>query len=175
MLRGPKAILSSAIANALGTYFELDASAIESNLIKDAKIVLNQVKLKQQTARLALNSAGNATVFTVNGCVERVELKWEWSVGYGNVSCNRLYLYYESHRFCSSRMIVLILNLFSHSNNSSRMQSFQLQKPISSAFLNMTKYKALMIMRKHSMPAALLILITLMMPHNRKSNKKSVG
>ena len=86
MLKGPKAILSSAIANALGTYFEVDASAIESNLIKDAKIVLNQVKLKQQTSRLALNSAGNATVFTVTGDVQRVELKWEWSVGYGSVS-----------------------------------------------------------------------------------------
>lgn len=86
MLKGPKAILSSAIANALGTYFEVDASAIESNLITDAKIVLNQVKLKKQTSRLALNSSGNATVFTVTGGVERVELSWEWSVGYSSVS-----------------------------------------------------------------------------------------
>lgn len=90
MLKGPKGILSSAIANALGTYFEVDASAIESNLIKDAKIVLKQVKLKKQTSRLALNSAGNATVFTITGNVERVELSWEWSVGYGAVSSKLL-------------------------------------------------------------------------------------
>ena len=85
-MKGPKAILSSAIANALGTYFEVDASTIESNLIKDAKIVLNKTNLKKQTSRLALNSAGNATVFTITGGVEKVELKWEWSVAYGSVS-----------------------------------------------------------------------------------------
>eukprot|EP00804_Cyclotella_cryptica_P010765 CCRYP_005537-RC/>CCRYP_005537-RC protein AED:0.22 eAED:0.22 QI:177/1/1/1/1/1/3/888/691 len=83
MFKGPKAILSSAIANALGTYFEVDANAIESNLVRDAKIVLNDVRLKKQVSRLPLNSAGNATIFTVTGGVETVEFKWDWSVGFG--------------------------------------------------------------------------------------------
>ena len=86
MIRGPKAILSSAIANALGTYFEVDANTIESHLVRDAKIVLNEVRLKKQVSRLALNSAGNATIFTVTGRVKKIEFKWEWSVGLGAVS-----------------------------------------------------------------------------------------
>eukprot|EP00571_Detonula_confervacea_P008156 CAMPEP_0172321794 /NCGR_PEP_ID=MMETSP1058-20130122/44329_1 /TAXON_ID=83371 /ORGANISM="Detonula confervacea, Strain CCMP 353" /LENGTH=57 /DNA_ID=CAMNT_0013037389 /DNA_START=26 /DNA_END=199 /DNA_ORIENTATION=- len=55
MIKGPKAILSSAIANALGEYFVVDANTIESNLLKDAKIVLRQVKLKEQVIPIACN------------------------------------------------------------------------------------------------------------------------
>jgi hypothetical protein len=86
MFKGPKALLSCAIANALGAFFEVDANAIESNLIRDTKIVLNNVILKKQVSRLNANSAGNATIFTTTGSVQQVEFKWEWSVGYGSVS-----------------------------------------------------------------------------------------
>lgn len=81
MIKGPKAILSSAIANALGEYFVVDANAIESNLLKDAKIVLRRVKLKEQVTRIPLNSAGKSTVITTTGSVEEVSFTWAWSVG----------------------------------------------------------------------------------------------
>ena len=46
MFKGPKAILSSAIANALAEYFEVDANQIQSNLLGDANIVLHTVELE---------------------------------------------------------------------------------------------------------------------------------
>jgi len=81
MIKGPKAILSSAIANALGEYFIVDANTIESNLLKDAKIVLRDVKLKEQVTRIPINSAGKTTKITFTGCVDEVAFTWSWSVG----------------------------------------------------------------------------------------------
>jgi len=81
MIKGPKAILSSAIANALGEYFIVDASKIESNLLSDAKIVLRNVQLKEQTTIIPINSAGKSTKITITGCVESVTFSWSWSVG----------------------------------------------------------------------------------------------
>lgn len=101
MFKGPKAILSSAIANALGTYFEVDADAIESHLVRDAKIVLNEVRLKKQVSRLALNSAGNATIFTVTGGVDKIEFKWEWSLG----AVSSLTLYCQSRKHTMPRKV----------------------------------------------------------------------
>lgn len=80
-MKGPKAILSSAIANALGEYFVVDANAVESNLLRDAKIVLRKVRLREQVSRVPVNSAGNSTRITLNGCVEEVAFTWSWSVG----------------------------------------------------------------------------------------------
>lgn len=81
MVNGPKRILSSAIANALGEYFDVDATSIEANLIKDARIVLKHVALKKQTSCVPINSVGNSTVITVTGSVEEVSFTWAWSVG----------------------------------------------------------------------------------------------
>ena len=81
MIKGPKAILSSAIANALEEYFIVDASTIESNLLSDAKIVLRNVQLKEQTTIIPINSAGKSTKITITGCVESVTFSWSWSVG----------------------------------------------------------------------------------------------
>lgn len=81
MIKGPKAILSSAIAGALGEYFEVDADKIESNLLVDAKIVLPRVNLKEQVAYIPINSAGKSTKITLTGYVDKVEFSWAWSVG----------------------------------------------------------------------------------------------
>ena len=70
MFKGPKAILSSAIANALAEYFEVDANQIQSNLLGDANIVLHAVELKEQITYVPQNSAGNETIIRVTGCVE---------------------------------------------------------------------------------------------------------
>ena len=81
MFKGPKAILSSAIANALAEYFEVDANQIQSNLLGDANIVLHAVELKEQITYVPQNSAGNETTIRVTGCVEEVAFSWAWSVG----------------------------------------------------------------------------------------------
>ena len=81
MFKGPKAILSSAIANALAEYFEVDANQIQSNLLGDANIVLHAVELKEQITCVPQNSAGNETIIRVKGCVEEVAFSWAWSVG----------------------------------------------------------------------------------------------
>ncbi len=81
MFKGPKAILSSAIANALAEYFEVDANQIQSNLLGDANIVLHAVELKEQITYVPQNSAGNETIIRVTGRVEEVAFSWAWSVG----------------------------------------------------------------------------------------------
>ena len=80
-VKGPKAILSSAIANALAEFFIVDAKTIESNLLKDAKIVLHNVLLRKQVTRLPMNSAGTPTLITVTGSVQQVAFTWKWAVG----------------------------------------------------------------------------------------------
>lgn len=86
MIKGPKVILSSAIANALGEYFLVDASTIEANLLLDARIVLRNVQLKDQTQYVPLNSAGKATRITVTGCVDEVAFTWAWNSSKGEAN-----------------------------------------------------------------------------------------
>src|SRR6056300_1306376 len=81
MIKGPKAILSSAIANALAEYFIVNPSQIESNLLSDANITLHNVQLKSTVTTLtAINSYGGSTVLTTSGCVDKVTFSWVWSV-----------------------------------------------------------------------------------------------
>ena len=81
LLRGPRAILSSAIANALSEYFVVDADAIESTLTGNANIILHNVKLKDKPAVIAIpiNGDGKSTSVTLAGSVEAVEFSWTWS------------------------------------------------------------------------------------------------
>ena len=81
MFKGPKAILSSAIANALAEFFEVDADKIQSNLLGEASITLLNVRLKEQVSSIPQNSAGNQTTIRVTGIVEEVAFSWAWSVG----------------------------------------------------------------------------------------------
>jgi hypothetical protein len=83
MIKGPKAILSSAIANALAEYFVVNPTNIESNLLSDAKITLNQVQLKPLSSILPHNSCGDATLISTTGYVDKVVFSWVWSVGGG--------------------------------------------------------------------------------------------
>ena len=80
-VKGPKAILSSAIATALAEYFVVDAKTIAANLLEDTKIVLHKVLLRKQVARLPMNSAGTPTLITVTGSVQEVLFTWKWAVG----------------------------------------------------------------------------------------------
>ena len=69
ILKGPKAILSSAIAEALGEHFIVDTAQIESNLLRDTKIVLRDVLLRERIVYLPVNSIGRPTVVTMSGIV----------------------------------------------------------------------------------------------------------
>jgi hypothetical protein len=85
-VKGPKAILSSAIASSLGTYFELDENKIESNLLSDTKIVLNDVLLKDYTTQVQAfgdSETGRSSVVHVTGTVKQVVFSWKWSVPSG--------------------------------------------------------------------------------------------
>jgi len=73
-MKGPKAVLSSAIATALGEFFVVDASQIESNLLRDAKIVLSDLELCPITAALP----NPAYSVTITGSVQKVIFAWAW-------------------------------------------------------------------------------------------------
>ena len=86
MLKGPKALLSSAIATALAEYFVVDVNHIESNLLTDTKIVLKDVRLKPQRSSIPKNTFGKMTNINVTGFVREVSFTWSWSMTSGSKS-----------------------------------------------------------------------------------------
>lgn len=87
MLKGPRAILSSAIANALGEYFDVCADDVESNLLGDASIVLRNARLKERKATIVANNGdGKSTTVTITGCVEEASFSWSWSTSWSSTS-----------------------------------------------------------------------------------------
>jgi hypothetical protein len=78
----PKAMLSSAIANALSEYFVVDANQMESNLLTDAHILLKHTSLKRQIIRLPSHPEVLAVITAV---VDQVEFAWTWSLGSGSI------------------------------------------------------------------------------------------
>mmetsp|Transcript_53304 Transcript_53304/g.129506 ORF Transcript_53304/g.129506 Transcript_53304/m.129506 type:complete len:1054 (+) Transcript_53304:160-3321(+) len=80
ILKGPKSMLSSAIADALNEYFVVDPHEIQSNLLKDTKIVLRHVQLRESSmVRPNLNTFGNQTCVKTTGVVEEVIFSWSWN------------------------------------------------------------------------------------------------
>jgi hypothetical protein len=80
---GPKVILSSAIANALGEYFDVSADDIESNLLGDAKIVLRRARLRERNATIVpINGDGKSTTATLTGYVEEATFSWSWTTSW---------------------------------------------------------------------------------------------
>jgi hypothetical protein len=81
-VKGPKQLLASAIATALNEFFEVDEKSIESNLLRDAKIVLRKVKLRSQRTNCTNNnSSDEVVVMDTTGSVEEVCFKWTWVLG----------------------------------------------------------------------------------------------
>jgi len=73
-------MLSSAIADALNEYFVVDPHEIQSNLLKDTKIVLRHVQLRESSmVRPNLNTFGNQTCVKTTGVVEEVIFSWSWN------------------------------------------------------------------------------------------------
>jgi hypothetical protein len=67
-IQSPKSLLASKLAASLASHFEVDPSAIESSLVNDAKIVLQNIILKPQCVGGAL----------LVGRVETIEFSWKW-------------------------------------------------------------------------------------------------
>ena len=78
-LKGPKALISSAIVEALAEYFVVGADHIESNLFVDTKIVLKDARLKPQHSSISENAFGKKTDICVTGFVREVSLTWSWN------------------------------------------------------------------------------------------------
>ena len=78
LLKGPKALLSSAIADALAEYFVVGVDHIESNLLTDTKIVLKDVRLKPQHSSISKNTFGKTTNISITGFVREISFTWSW-------------------------------------------------------------------------------------------------
>lgn len=73
-MKGLKAVLASAIATALGEYFVVDASNIESKLLHDAKIKLEDLELRP----IHFSLPNTIYFVTLTGSVKKVVLTWAW-------------------------------------------------------------------------------------------------
>ena len=76
-MKGPKALISSAIAEALAQYFVIDESLIQKNLLKDTKIALHDVTLRPQKSVVTpKNTFGKSTHVNITGSTEEVVFSW---------------------------------------------------------------------------------------------------
>jgi hypothetical protein len=67
-IQSPKSLLANKLSASLADYFDVDPTAIKSNLVTDTKIVLSTVRLKPQTV------CGSLLV----GGVDSIEFSWKW-------------------------------------------------------------------------------------------------
>jgi hypothetical protein len=70
-------MLASRLASALATYFVVDPSTVETNLVHDAKIILRDVTLKPQVLLGGLEESA-ATALVLVGSVKEIEFSWKW-------------------------------------------------------------------------------------------------
>eukprot|EP00550_Attheya_septentrionalis_P003930 CAMPEP_0198287928 /NCGR_PEP_ID=MMETSP1449-20131203/6599_1 /TAXON_ID=420275 /ORGANISM="Attheya septentrionalis, Strain CCMP2084" /LENGTH=1009 /DNA_ID=CAMNT_0043985999 /DNA_START=63 /DNA_END=3092 /DNA_ORIENTATION=+ len=73
-MKGPKGLLSEAIANALGEYFLIEPKDVETNLVSDAGVTLHHVQLKPIES-LRINDKTQASI---HGTVDSVAFHWQW-------------------------------------------------------------------------------------------------
>ena len=66
--QSPKSLLSSYLASSLGEFFEVDPALIQSNLLQDTKIVLQDIRLKPIYEK----------TLVVDGVVSEIEFSWTW-------------------------------------------------------------------------------------------------
>jgi hypothetical protein len=67
-IQSPKSLLANKLASSLSTYFDIDPNSIQTSLAGDAKIELQNTRLKPLLVRRCL----------LVGSVERVEFSWKW-------------------------------------------------------------------------------------------------
>ena len=69
----PKNLLASQLSLALAQFFDVDPKRVETNLIRDAKVVLNDIEIKER--RLG---DGGDSYLRVSGSMEQIEFSWVW-------------------------------------------------------------------------------------------------
>ena len=69
MLFSPKKLLASYLSKSLAEFFCVDPECVETNLVHDAKVVLNEIEIKQRRLGGLL----------VSGSVNQIEFAWTWS------------------------------------------------------------------------------------------------
>lgn len=67
-------LVAAAIARALGTFCELDESAVQSNLLNKARITLNNLRLKPRVIKQT-----NDFSIVLHGKIKTCIFKWKWS------------------------------------------------------------------------------------------------
>ena len=65
----PKQLLASYLSKSLAEFFNVDPAKVETNLIRDAKVGLNQIEIKERRIGRRL---------LVSGSVDRIEFSWVW-------------------------------------------------------------------------------------------------
>ena len=75
-----KASISAIISNALASYLEVSVTDIESRLLKrDAHLLLSNVKIRDQTIPIAIQSENVVCFLIVTGTLQELALDWTWS------------------------------------------------------------------------------------------------
>ena len=69
----PKNLLASQLSLALAQFFNVDPKRVETNLIQDAKVALNDIEIKEW--RLG---DGGDSYLRVIGSMEQIEFSWVW-------------------------------------------------------------------------------------------------
>eukprot|EP00980_Cylindrotheca_fusiformis_P007445 scaffold1537_cov108-Cylindrotheca_fusiformis.AAC.4 len=69
-LMSPKSLLASYLSKSLAEFFCVDPEQVEANLVHDAKVVLNDIQLKEKCLGGRL---------LVSGSVGRIEFSWAWA------------------------------------------------------------------------------------------------
>jgi len=69
----PKKLLASSLSLFLAQFFNVDPNRVESNLIKDTKVVLNDVEIKERR----LGNGGDSYL-RVGGSIKQIEFSWVW-------------------------------------------------------------------------------------------------
>lgn len=77
MLKGPKALIAEGLTAVLDEFFEVDADAIEANLLGDTQVALRNTKLRPRTNEL-IKSDKQIVKSLTTGVVEEVLFTWDW-------------------------------------------------------------------------------------------------
>jgi hypothetical protein len=72
-MKGPKEIVAESLAHALADFFVIDPTTVQTNLLHNAGITLNEVSLKEQKFNIH-----ETTCATIHGGVQRVTFSWSW-------------------------------------------------------------------------------------------------
>ena len=72
-MKGPKEIVAESLAHALADFFVIDPTTVQTNLLHNAGITLNEVSLKERIINIH-----ETTCATIHGGVQRVTFSWSW-------------------------------------------------------------------------------------------------